>query len=283
MLASPRKVPRPFKILTCRRTPSARRWAIVAMLAMMLTSNGAPLFNPISSTIVHAQVGPPGSAVGFVLNAGDLRFIFRQIQLAQAHAAAFRTNPNASPRDVSPELQGDPRIPFGLRTVDGRWNHLGPDQVTFGASDQLFPRLAPAQFRTAEAGTSYANNASVTDAQPRIISNLIADQTVRNPTAVQVSTDQTFAPLPAAGELGTLPIGNVAPDVGLSAPFNSMFTFFGKFFDHCLHLVPTGGASGFQPLKAAGPLSSAGPDGQPETGDEPPTNFMVMTRATNQP
>jgi hypothetical protein len=134
MFASPHKVPRPFKILTCRRTPSARRWAIVAMLAMMLTSNGAPLFVPGSSTVVHAQVGQPGSAVGFVLNAGDLRFIFRQIQIGQAHAAAFRTNPNASPRDVSPELQGDPRIPFGLRTVDGRWNHLGPNQVTFGAS-----------------------------------------------------------------------------------------------------------------------------------------------------
>src|SRR5678815_1114992 len=110
MLASPHKVPRPFKILTCRRTPSARRWAIVAMLAMMLTSNGAPLFIPGSSTVVHAQVVDP-AAVGFVLNAGDIRFILKQIQLAQAHAAALRTNPNASPRDVSPELQGDPRIP----------------------------------------------------------------------------------------------------------------------------------------------------------------------------
>ena len=271
MLASPRKVPRPFKILTCRRTPSARRWAIVAMLAMMLTSNGAPLFNPISSTIVHAQVGQPGSAVGFVLNAGDLRFIFRQIQLAQAHAAAFRTNPNASPRDVSPELQGDPRIPFGLRTVDGRWNHLGPDQVTFGASDQLFPRLAPAQFRTAEAGTSYANNASVTDAQPRIISNLIADQTVRNPTAVQVSTDQNFGTLPPAGELGTLPIGNVAPDVGLSAPFNSMFTFFGQFFDHGLDLVNKGGNGIVTvPLQPDDPLFGITPG-----------NIMVLSRATH--
>src|SRR5678815_6162787 len=96
MLASPHKVPRPFKILTCRRTPSARRWAIVAMLAMMLTSNGAPLFIPGSSTVVHAQVVDP-AAVGFVLNAGDIRFIFKQIQLAQAHAAALRTNPNASP------------------------------------------------------------------------------------------------------------------------------------------------------------------------------------------
>ena len=83
--------------------PSARRWAIVAMLAMrmMLTSNGAPLFIPGSSTVVHAQVVDP-AAVGFVLNAGDIRFIFKQIQLAQAHAAALRTNPNASAARLSP-------------------------------------------------------------------------------------------------------------------------------------------------------------------------------------
>src|SRR4029079_17678408 len=200
---------------------------------------------------------------------------------AQAHAAAFRTNPNASPRDVSPELQGDPRIPFGLRTVDGRWNHLGPDQVTFGASDQLFPRLAPAQFRTAEAGTSYANNGSVTDAQPRIISNLIADQTVRNPTAVQVSTDQNFGTLPTADALGTLPIGNVAPDAGLSAPFNSMFTFFGQFFDHGLDLVNKGGAgSVFVPLQADDPLVTHGPDGIAGNGDETPAGTpMILSRA----
>src|SRR5262245_20788916 len=162
MLPSPRESRRPFKILTCRRTPSARRWAIVAMLAMALYGNGVPLFLPGSgSNVVHAQAGQPGSAVGFVLNAGDIRFIFRQIQLAQAHAAALRLNPNASPRDVSPELLGDPRIPFGLRTVDGRWNHLADGHITFGASDQLFPRLTPAQFRAGEQGTSYANNTSV--------------------------------------------------------------------------------------------------------------------------
>ena len=34
---------------------------------------------------------------------------------------------------------------------------------------------------------------------------------------------------------------NVTPDEGLSAPFNSWFTFFGQFFDHGLDLVNKGG------------------------------------------
>ena len=37
-------------------------------------------------------------------------------------------------------------------------------------------------------------------------------------------------------------IPNVAPDAGLSAPFNSWMTFFGQFFDHGLDLVTKGGS-----------------------------------------
>ena len=37
-----------------------------------------------------------------------------------------------------------------------------------------------------------------------------------------------------------LPI--IAPDEGLSAPFNSWFTLFGQFFDHGLDLVNKGGS-----------------------------------------
>ncbi len=58
----------------------------------------------------------------------------------------------------------------------------------FGASDQLFPRMTAAQFNAAENGTTYRQNSgTVQDSQPRIISNLIADQTVRNPAAVAVA------------------------------------------------------------------------------------------------
>ena len=48
---------------------------------------------------------------------------------------------------------------------------------------------------------------------------------------------------------------NVAPDAGLSAPFNAWITFFGQFFDHGLDLVTKGGSGTiFMPLNADDPL-----------------------------
>ena len=50
-------------------------------------------------------------------------------------------------------------------------------------------------------------------------------------------------------------ITNVAPDEGLSAPFNSWFTLFGQFFDHGLDLVAKGGSGTvFIPLLPDDPL-----------------------------
>ena len=63
----------------------------------------------------------------------------------------------------------------------------------------------------------------------------------------------------------------VAPDEGLSAPFNSWFTLFGQFFDHGLDLVNKGGSGTvFIPLQPDDPLYVEGSH----------TNFMVLTRAT---
>jgi hypothetical protein len=256
---------------TCRRSRSAnsKRLAIVTMLAMLLPSTGGNYFVPT----VSAQTAPVGA--GFELDAGDLRFIRRQIDIAQAHAAGgdlFGPGANQVP---------EPRLPFGLRTVDGSFNHLVDNQVGFGAADRVFPRLTASTYRAGETfdfdgpgpapatPTSYSQTRGVVvDSTPRVISNLIADQTVRNPAAVAIA-----GPDAVAEPLGTLPIGNVAPDVGLSAPFNSMFTFFGQFFDHGLDLVTKGGGTVFVPLKADDPLFVPGS----------PTNFMALTRATNQP
>ena len=69
-------------------------------------------------------------------------------------------------------------------------------------------------------------------------------------------------------------IPNVAPDEGLSAPFNSWFTLFGQFFDHGLDLVNKGGSGTvFIPLLPDDPLYDP----------TSPTNFMVLTRATVGP
>ena len=70
----------------------------------------------------------------------------------------------------------------------------------------------------------------------------------------------------------TFQFDNVTPDVGLTAPFNAWMTFFGQFFDHGLDLVDKGGnGTIFIPLMPDDPLFVAGS----------PTNFMVVTRATN--
>jgi beta-lactam-binding protein with PASTA domain/Ca2+-binding RTX toxin-like protein len=268
------------KLFSCRRSRAAKRWAVAIALAMSLPTAGGPLFVPE----VHAQTAPVGN--GFSINAEDVRFIFHQIQVAQFHAAGnpllgpgpFQVNGVGNPA-------GNPQLPVGLRTVDGSFNNLVPvpDQHLFGAADLLFPRVTTAVFRDAEAGTSYKQVVApnvVIDSQPRIISNLIVDQTANNPAAAAAAANPcgsggfvcsgSTAPDPVSGALF---IPNITPDFGLSAPFNVMFAFFGQFFDHGLDLVTKGGGTVIMPLQPDDPLFVAGS----------PTNFMVITRGQNQP
>jgi hypothetical protein len=112
-----------------------------------------------------------------------------------------------------------------------------------------------------------------------MISNLIADQTTSNAAAVAVH-NQVSPGAPSSD--GTLFIEDVAPDEGLSAPYNSFFTIFGQFFDHGLDKIGTGGnGTVIMPLNADDPLI-AGADGQFGTADDlaPHLRFMTMTRAT---
>ncbi|MBI5068408.1 MAG: choice-of-anchor D domain-containing protein [Deltaproteobacteria bacterium] len=205
-------------------------------------------------------VAPVGQ--GFHLNASDLRFILQQIKIAENHAAGGQL------LGPGPDQVGHPVLPFGLRTVDGTFNNLQPGQSGYGAADQVFPRVLPPSFRPAEGGTSYAQKGGVVvDSHPRLVSNLIVDQTVNNPAAVVAA-----GPVPDIDPTGIIFIPNVAPDVGLSAPYNSIFTLFGQFFDHGLDLVTKGGGTVFVPLRADDPLFAPGGP-----------NFMMLTRATNQP
>ena len=253
--------PSPAHLAPPRRPPLARGLT-AALLAGLLAA--APACQQASRSPAPDRqdaVAPVGQ--GFTLNASDLRFIRQQIRIAEAHAAGGQLF------GPGPDQVHDVRLPFGLRTVDGTFNSLLPGQERLGAADQVFPRLAPADFRAAGAGTSYAQKKGlVQDAQPRTVSNLIVDQTPGNPAALAAA---------GAGAVpdfsGTLFIPNVAPDVGLSAPYNSMFTLFGQFFDHGLDLVTKGGGTVFVPLQPDDPLFVPGS----------PTNFMVLTRATNQP
>src|SRR5712691_2410852 len=273
------KAVKPF---TCRSVRSRKPWSIAVVCAMILST-----INTTFVPTVQAQTAPAGA--GFSLDAGDLRFIFHAIEVAQAHSVT-RTAANPCGTLLGPgrnqvQLNGfpEPQLPLGLRLVDGSCNNLVPvpDQHLFGASDVLFPRLTVPNFRPAESGTSYTQKkGTVIDSQPRIISNLIVDQTAANPAAVAAA-----GPAPEVTPSGAFFIPNVAPDVGLSAPFNVMFTFFGQFFDHGLDLVNKGGSGTvFVPLQADDPLV-AGPDRIFGNADDlpPDQRFMVLTRATNLP
>ncbi|GAU86882.1 peroxidase family protein [Bosea sp. BIWAKO-01] len=280
---------------------------------------GAPVPPPVAPTpVVDATAG----GEGIMLVRSDLNFILDQIKIAEANAAG---TPLTS-------LLPNVRVPLGLRTVDGSGNNLGTQQQseTFGAADNVFPRVTNPVFNSAEGGTSYQQTSGlVIDSQPRTISNLIVDQTMNNPAAIaaalrnagseNIAADTTALlnvlqalntakaggdPVAVAtaqlafdgtvdrlgltivtspgldGQFGTaddkqvFEIPNIAPDAGLSAPFNAWMTFFGQFFDHGLDLVTKGGSGTvFIPLQPDDPLFVPGS----------PTNFMVLTRATNQP
>jgi Ca2+-binding RTX toxin-like protein len=268
----------------------------------------------------------------------DLDYILQQILMAEAGQPPV-----------------NPLLSFGLRTVDGTGNNLVAGQSTYGSTDQVFPTVTDPLLQNAQFGTSYSSTSGlVIDAQPRMISNLIADQTANNPAAmaaqaqqssflgagyqnntsagadgtygtaddtitrpgadgvygtaddqtIQAGADLTFGTnddaittgavsadaiiaanlaTPAllsssssaiAGLPQSLFINNVTPDNGLSAPSNSWFTFFGQFFDHGLDMIDKGGnGTVFIPLSKDDPLYVPGS----------PTNFMVLTRATDLP
>ena len=280
------------------RSARSKRCAIVTMLALVVSPMAPPFLTPTVRAQAQQDLAPVGS--GFTIDAEDLRFIYRQILVAQDHAAPPSADcPTCGTLlGPGPNQVNDPQLPRGLRTVDGSFNNLvqkpSPvdhiaDQHLFGSADRVFPRLLTPLFRGAEQGTSYLHRPvppppglqpnDVMDSQPRIISNLIVDQSATNPAAVFSALnpcgsggfvcskpgDIADVTDPASGALF---IPNITPDFGLSAPFNLMFTFFGQFFDHGLDLVPKSGGTVFIPLQPDDPLYV--PDS--------PTNFMVMTR-----
>ncbi|MES2759492.1 MAG: hypothetical protein V4693_19135 [Pseudomonadota bacterium] len=227
----------------------------------------------------------------FTVNLDDLAFILKQIKIAEAS-----TNPLTGAAENLAQLVGSPLLPYGLRTVDGTWNSLLPGQERMGAADNVMPRLVAGTFYPAEgrpagffgpgdpgsAGSHYNQTAPgniVYDAQPRIISNLIVDQTASNPAAV-IAADERAATSEYPGQdtvqtstNGTMFIPNLSPDIGLSPPFNGMMALFGQFFDHGLDLITKGGGTVFVPLQPDDPLYVPGS----------PTNCMVLSRAVNNP
>ncbi|WP_180987447.1 peroxidase family protein [Arthrobacter sp. AFG20] len=287
------------------------RTVAAATTMMMPIAMGLPV---VAANAVQAPVGE-----GFTITPSDLSYILKQIKISERHAATYSPeHPCDTLIGTGPDQIPSPLVSAGLRTVDGSCNNLQPGQERFGSADQQFPRLTTPVFKSAEdasvfggpAASSYAQKSgTVVDSEPRVISNLIVDQTSTNPAAVAaagnpvrtqgntgvVPCTQDPDPLatpPVAGvpadcvpSHSTLFIENVTTDVGLSPPYNSMFTLFGQFFDHGVDQTVKSGGTVFVPLKADDPLRTVGPDGKPSTGDEVPASqaFMVLTRGQNQP
>lgn len=287
------------------RHQSGMRKLIVSMLALtllgsVLTSSGsvgAQTTGPFPWEAL-GDGGDDAVGAGFDVTMRDLDFIMQGIKIAEAHAAAPVTDPVNDPYNCQAILGDGPdqippgpnseELPWGLRTLSGVCNNLVPGQETYGAARFEFPRLTTPVYRDAETITDPAEDINgpaapnltdttsydlvtqpsgfVLDRQPRVASNLIVDQSDNNPAAVIAAGEAP--PVVPSGLDRDIP--NVAPDEGLSAPYNDMFTFFGQFFDHGLDLTTkSGGDFVFMPLNPDDPLFVPGS----------PMNFMILQRA----
>ena len=91
----------------------------------------------------RAKAATPPTGQGFTVTTGDLKFILKQINIAEQHAATLSPG---HPCDTLVNQPGDNipdanQIPdrltaYGLRTVDGSCNNLFPGRETFAAADQ---------------------------------------------------------------------------------------------------------------------------------------------------
>ncbi|MCZ8334987.1 MAG: hypothetical protein O9328_12050, partial [Rhodobacteraceae bacterium] len=231
---------------------------------------------------------------------------------------AMRFGPPILGTDGLPVDFGFPGVPAGYLPLG---NGRGPGGSDLPATYLNNNDYAAQMANNPALGARSVQPGDVVDADPRIISNLIVDQTMNNPavlitafqvaghpdpytaagliqnlyssykaevaagntveadglkTAILTELDQAGLPYEASlnGDLAklTIAVPNVAPDEGLSAPFNSWMTFFGQFFSHGLDLVQKGGnGSVYIPLQPDDPLYNPA---------SPNTNFMVITRAT---
>ncbi|MGN6306568.1 MAG: peroxidase family protein [Mesorhizobium sp.] len=126
----------------------------------------------------------------------DLEFILKQIKIAERHAAGEDLHALvAEAGGVDPNSPASPQIhllPYGLRTVDGSYNNLLPGREEWGAADQQFLPATDPSFREGSGtlppgyptNNDYGVPGNVVDAEPRLISNLIVDQTLDNPAAI---------------------------------------------------------------------------------------------------
>lgn len=159
----------------------------------------------------------------------------------------------------TPLVGADPFAPVGIRTIDGTNNNISGgsavDQYGNFVATNTFGVVGEGFFKISNSTSPLAylpNTTVMNDPSPRVTSNLIADATASNPAT-----------------LGSLMLaqGDEAVD---RLPENSLFTFFGQFFDHGLDFISKGGPDAILiPILPTDPLYVPGG----------PFNFMPVTRA----
>ena len=274
----------PFMKLAPKRIISAALSFLVAITGMAAQSQ------PASAVARGAD---------FTVTVSDLQFILQQIRIAESHRAIEAVSPAVTPstnvltagRTFTDPRSGNgtatrtvtvtaastrvlsPLLPEGLRQVDGRNNNLtgngfsswmGFGYITpttlgksaWGAADTSFPRILGPVFRP-----GYENRSgNVTDTAPRVISNLISDQSVLNPAARAAAGCAVSGPnacVPSPTDNKSLLIRNHATN-GVAAPYNGIFALFGQFFDHGLDLVGKSSTEAVKiPLASTDPLYNA--------------------------
>jgi Ca2+-binding RTX toxin-like protein len=158
-----------------------------------------------------------GEFIMVAYNINDLQFILQQIKIAEQNATKDNGS-TGTPGTPITSLVPHELLPWGLRTVSGINNNILPGRETFGSADQPFPRLTDPHVFTGTPGsttfdsngllpggtivtnTNYANGQTVNadgtlsgspdnvvDIMPRLISNLIVDQTLNNPAALMAA------------------------------------------------------------------------------------------------
>ncbi len=140
----------------------------------------------------------------------DLEFILKQIKIAEDHALYVNSNGADGRPLFGPGVNGQQaliptyNLAWGLRTVDGSYNHLLPGQIEWGAADNEFPEHLGTDYRSIMVpggpggalvevtytpgadndGPGSAGPGDVFDPTVRTISNLLVDQTLGNPSAI---------------------------------------------------------------------------------------------------
>lgn len=160
-----------------------------------------------------------------------------------------------------------------INLVDG---NVDPGDTSFANAADGSDNSLGTQAAAVDAGldASLANLTSSVTAAADALAQAQADRTeAENELATAVEENGLLTSPSLTGDIlkTTLVVENVAPDAGLSSPFNSWMTLFGQFFDHGLDLVEKGGfGTVYIPLQPDDPLYVPGGN----------SNFMVITRST---